>query len=170
MAPSSPKCRSQRGSAMIISLIFLLMMTLISTAAMRSSTMQARMAGNARDVNVAFQAAEAALREAEQNLLDNTETLPDFADAGGYYLMNSPNRPIWVGANTTNGNGFLTYARDLPGTSARPQYFIEELPLVVSCAPGEPCEDALRRFRITARGFGGAQDTVVVLSTTYRSR
>ena len=51
----------QRGSALIVALVFLLAMTLIGTTAMQGTTQQERMAGNYWDRNLAFQAAEAAL-------------------------------------------------------------------------------------------------------------
>lgn len=53
---------TQRGAVLIVSLIFLLLLTLIGTTAMRNTTLQERMAGNTRDTNLSLQAAEAALR------------------------------------------------------------------------------------------------------------
>src|SRR5690554_6556033 len=88
--------RRQSGTALIVALIFLLVMTLIGSTAMRSATLQERMAGNARDWNLAFQSAEAALREAEQFLLA-TPTLPEFTDQDGFYQINAPTRPQWLG-------------------------------------------------------------------------
>ena len=55
----------QRGSVLIVSLILLLVMTLLGLSAMQSSLMEETMAGNVRDRNMAFQAAEAALRDAD---------------------------------------------------------------------------------------------------------
>src|SRR5690606_24216363 len=87
------KCRNishrrQDGAALILALIFLLLMTMLSTSSMRTSTMQERMAGNTRDWNLGFQSAEAALRVAEQFLRDEV-VLPEFNDANGYYEVNS---------------------------------------------------------------------------------
>lgn len=53
---------TQRGAVLIVSLIFLLLLTLIGTTAMRTTTLQERMAGNTRDTNLSLQAAEAGLR------------------------------------------------------------------------------------------------------------
>src|SRR3546814_12468600 len=58
----------QNGSALIISLVFLLILTMIGIASIQDSTLQERMAGNERDKNLAFQAAEAALRVGEDHL------------------------------------------------------------------------------------------------------
>lgn len=168
----------QSGAALVVALIFLLLMTMLSTSSMRSSTMQERMAGNMRDWNLGFQGAEASLRDAETFLL-NAVTLPEFNDNAGYYQVNSPNRPVWVGPTTSNGNGYLTYPNAVPGTAQPPQYFIERLasirPAGSSTETGAPVEEFFY-FRVTAVGYGGAVDggnvplTSVVLSSVYRSR
>lgn len=168
----------QNGAALVVCLIFLLLMTLLSTSTMRSATMQERMAGNTRDYNLGFQAAEAALREAE-DYLRTTTVLPDFDDTGGHYVVNSPNRPIWHEYPTSSGNGYITYAADISGTAQRPQYFLERL--TTARPPGTETEtgtavDEIFYFRVTAVGYGGAVDsggiplTSVVLSSVYRSR
>lgn len=170
----------QNGAALILALIFLLLMTLLSTSSMRTSTMQERMAGNTRDWNLGFQGAEAALRAAEEFLLD-TAVLPEFNDADGYYQVNSTDRPVWVGDTTFAGNGYVSYPDDLPGSAERPKYYIEKLssirPAGVSTETGTPVEEIFY-FRVTAIGYGGAVDasadpqplTAVVLSSVYRSR
>jgi type IV pilus assembly protein PilX len=176
---SSRKTRfRQSGSALIVSLIFLLVMTVIGVAAMRNSIMQERMSGNARDWNLAFQAAEAALREGEQFLL-TTAALPEFDDSSGLYQAESDNRPDWIAATPSDGNGYVTYAADLAGTSERPKYFIEQLSAVRSpgteTATGVPL-DKIAFYRVTAVGYGGETDAAgepvasVVLSTVYRNR
>jgi len=58
----------QRGAALVVALIMLLVMTVLGVAAMQVTRMEERMAGNSRDVNLAFQAAEAGLRDAENRL------------------------------------------------------------------------------------------------------
>ena len=58
---SSPK---QRGAVLIVSLIFLLVMTILILASMRGTVMQERMAGNLYDRSLAFQAADRAMVDA----------------------------------------------------------------------------------------------------------
>jgi len=55
----------QSGAALIVGLIFLVILTLLGLTAMQTGIMEERMAGNSRDRNLAFQAAEAAMRDAE---------------------------------------------------------------------------------------------------------
>lgn len=55
----------QRGAALFVGLMLLIVMTLIGLAAMQSTLLQERMAGNFRLVNLAFQSAEDTARNAE---------------------------------------------------------------------------------------------------------
>jgi type IV pilus assembly protein PilX len=168
----------QNGAALILALIFLLLMTMLSTSSMRTSTMQERMAGNTRDWNLGFQSAEAALRAAEEFLRD-TAVLPEFNDVDGYYQVNSTDRPLWAADASAAGEGYVSYPDDLPGTAERPRYYIEKLssirPAGASTETGTPV-DEIFYFRVTAIGYGGAVDsadnplTAVVLSSVYRSR
>jgi len=168
----------QSGAALVLALIFLLLMTLLSTSTMRSAAMQERMAGNTRDYNLGFQAAEAALRTAE-DYLRTTVTLPDFDDSGAHYVVNSANRPSWHTYPPSDGSGYIAYPADISGTAQRPRYFLERL--ITARPPGTETEtgtaiDEVFYFRITAVGYGGAVDgggaplTSVVLSSVYRSR
>lgn len=172
-----PARSRQSGTALIIALIFLLLMTLLGTSSMRTSTMQERMVGNMRDWNLGFQAAEAALRDAEVWLLD-TDVLPEFNDQNGYYQVNSPARPVWTGTVLSSGNGYREYRGLFDGVARQPRYFIERLlsikPAGTSTEIG-PIEEIFY-FRVTAVGYGAAMDdggeplTSVVLSSVYRSR
>lgn len=62
--------RSERGAVLLVSLVMLLLLTLIGLAGMRMAQLEERMAGNLRDRQLAFQAAEAALRAGEQAALE----------------------------------------------------------------------------------------------------
>lgn len=58
----------QQGAVLIVSLIMLLLLTVIGVSSMRGVTMQERMAGNLKEQYRSFQAAESALRLAEQEV------------------------------------------------------------------------------------------------------
>jgi type IV pilus assembly protein PilX len=167
----------QSGAALILALIFLLLMTLLSTSSMRTATMQERMAGNTRDWNLGFQSAEAALRVAEAYLLKDSDVLPDINNADGFYNVNAANRPAWIAEPPSDGSGAITsYA--ISGTSQPPKYYIEKMssirPAGMSTETGGPVEEVYY-FRVTAVGYGRAEDgggplAAVVLSSVYRSR
>ncbi len=83
--------KRQRGSALIFSLVILLIMTLIGITSMSSSTLEEKMAANDRARKVAFQAAESALRDAETTIA-NRDYLGDLESSfsgvtgeAGYY-------------------------------------------------------------------------------------
>ena len=55
----------QEGFVLIVGLVILGLLTMLALSSMRDSTMQEKMAGASRDSGLAFQAAESALRDAE---------------------------------------------------------------------------------------------------------
>ena len=170
----------QSGVALVVALIFLLLMTVLSTASMRNSMMQERMTGHMRDWQLGFQSAEASLRDAEKFLAE-TDPLPDFDGTGGLYQVNAANRPVWVGATTTDGNGYATYLGAIPEVDPahQPKYYIEKLssirPAGTETETGTPVTEIFF-FRVTAVGFGRAVDSTdtplssVVLSSVFRGR
>src|SRR5262245_66634802 len=58
--------RRQRGAVLVVSLLLLLVMTVLALGASQATRMQERMAGNARDRDMAMQSVEAALRAGER--------------------------------------------------------------------------------------------------------
>jgi len=67
----------ERGAVLVIALLFLTILTILAVTAMTATTFEERLAGNARDTAIAFQAAEAALRDARRDL--NGIVIPPFA-------------------------------------------------------------------------------------------
>lgn len=83
-----PVCRpshrdSQSGSALIMSLMLLLVLMLTAVAGVSDSIVQERMANNAKRVNDSFQTAEAGLRYVEQQVRSNALALPASICTGG---------------------------------------------------------------------------------------
>lgn len=64
----------QRGAVLFVSLMFLIILTLIGLSAANVGILQERMAGNVYDSNIAFQRAEAVLRDVEQRIRTITNT------------------------------------------------------------------------------------------------
>jgi type IV pilus assembly protein PilX len=56
--------RRQRGVALVVALVFLLMLTILGVSTMNTSALEGRMAGNTQENNRAFQGAESALDSA----------------------------------------------------------------------------------------------------------
>jgi type IV pilus assembly protein PilX len=58
----------QRGAILAVSLLLLLVMTVLGLTASQATLLQERMAGNDRELDLAFQAGEAGLRGAEKRI------------------------------------------------------------------------------------------------------
>lgn len=161
--------RRQRGAILVVSLIMLLVMTLIGVTAMQNTIMEQRMAGNTRDINLAFQAAEAALREGEVAL--EAPSLPDFdGTTDGYYEAEEiaiGNPQVWEAPGTV----WITYPDNLDGVTAPPEYVIEELMPIKemggSLAADEPLPE-VGMYRVTSKATGSSSDTQIMLQTTYK--
>lgn len=60
--------RREKGAVLIVSLLFLVLLTMLGVTAMTGTSMEQRMAGNTRDLGIALQAAESALRDARRDI------------------------------------------------------------------------------------------------------
>lgn len=159
----------QRGVVLVTGLIFLVMMTLLGVTAMQATMLEEKMAGNLRDENLAFQAAEAALREGEMFL--EQITLPTFDGSNGLYHYASfpaPDPITWSGWPTSG----ITITATLTGVASQPRYIIEQLVTVPSGTGGSVQQSATimtsNMYRIIARGVGGTETAVVILQSVYR--
>jgi type IV pilus assembly protein PilX len=169
----------QRGVALMVGLVLLLVLTLIGVSAMRSAVLEERMTGNTQDLQIAFQFAEAALREGEMVLMQ--PSLPVFANDEGLYIHAPPTAfsyvPLWQDPATEWIDAEID-GDDALGL-ARAQYIIEEMLVTSEAAPGESLQadtEAPNRtvivYRITARAWGasGANNPtpMVMLQSTFQ--
>ncbi|QNP40956.1 pilus assembly PilX family protein [Lysobacter solisilvae (ex Woo and Kim 2020)] len=148
----------QRGaSTLIIVLLLLLVAAMIGLASLRGTLMEENMSASVRDRSLAFQAAEAALREGE--LLAATKpALPASGCAKGLCAKPDPAAaPVWDDASVWNDAPQAVVT--LGGQTARPRYIVELLasnvPPRSSCTTsnviGESsCSGTESRYRITA--------------------
>ncbi len=170
----TPDARHQVGATLIIALILLLVLTLLGTATARMTLLEERMTGNTQDWNVAFQVAEAGLRDGETLL--RQAVLPDFDGTDGLYTpADADDEPLWLTVDWSDGTQVREYAKlnDAPGAvnNARSAFLIEELPRIPT--PGESLSadapvDEASFYRVTSRGFGVAGNVVVTLQTTFK--
>ena len=172
--PSYKRIHRQRGAALIVSLVFLLILTIISVASMQTATLQERMAGNMKEDTIAFQAAEAALRTGENFIANGI--LPSFNGTNG--LFESCPDPDDDRAACLNpdwrdyaSEGWVVTAVNVAGVAKQPEYIIQELNGVenkmVVLDSDRPVSKA-GFFRIIARGYGASDRSMVVLTTTFK--
>src|SRR4029450_9471258 len=76
--PGRPPRRRQRGVSLITSLLFMVAALVLGVSVMSINVMQERMIGNTKDRDLAMQAAEAALRDAEQDIQKNITSATAF--------------------------------------------------------------------------------------------
>lgn len=168
--------KQQSGAVLAIGLIMLLLLTLIGLTGTRVTGLEEKMAGNNRDRNLAFQAAESALKAGEA-YLGSTTPLPAFDCTNGLYPYNgtgcaapnvisttAPLPSVWENINWSTYS--VAYSGAL-GISVSPRYIIEQMPCVDANNDGD-CSDAgvdQNVYRITARATGATADSVVMLQS-----
>lgn len=179
--------QQQRGAVLIISLILLVVLTLLGLSAMRNTSLEESMAGNMRAENVAFQAAEAALRNGEEWLTELTaKPLANGTGSTGIWLLDAPDaddtddQPWWRQRDAAwwaaNGEELgddvdLTY---LAGTNlpVQPLYIIEERGVKRDSLNVGQQQDfiGLDYYQVTARGLDMSQRSEVFVRSTFARR
>jgi type IV pilus assembly protein PilX len=160
----------QRGAALITALLLLVVLTILGVSVMQMSRVQEKMAGNTRDMNVGFETAEGALRNAEALIRAQTgrpiacpDTTCVFRALSSVGDVASQDKTWW----TANGQGFADGShKAMSGVAENPRYIIEELAQVASVDPTDPT--AGRTFyQVTARSTGASGLANTVVQTTY---
>lgn len=181
--------RKQDGAALVVSLVILLVMTLIGITAMRSSTLEEKMAGNAQQDQIAFQLAQSALRQGEGWVMGSSGSglstslaLGDFYQKGSLCPSSAtPPCDLWQPADlpasldtqnsswwTTNGRKY-TDSLTVNGTTYDAYYVIEHLTDRMDISnPGNPPEYSLFRIVAVAGPAGNVSGPVEVAATVER--
>lgn len=129
--------RRQRGAALIVSLILLIVITLVGLAAVGTTILQNKMTANQYDRQLAFQSAEAAMRVAAALIPNNPALIARNCQTGGTICQANPFTDATlpsgsihtVTANST-GSGSTPSATTFtasPAAAMQPQYVIESL-------------------------------------------
>ena len=165
----------QQGVSLVIVLVLLVATSLLGMAVLRSSAMQERMSANLRDRSLAFQAAESALRYAQDVVLAGSSwdtEIPDADDCSGFSVCT---------VDPADPSAFVPPWRPVPAGSydsarlpAPPEYWIEYLGngpgRKGSCdtlPPSLDCQSPMFRVTARSRAEGRAQ---VVLQANIVSR
>jgi len=162
--------QNQRGAALIAGLLILVILSILGITTMQSSVLQERMAGNLEQRDVAFQLAEAGLRDAEAWL--QNPALPVFNNTNGLYRP--PDVSLWGDGDTWNDvdNRRAYVGADLDADFDLPLYYIEYMmdvdisgsdSLKFAAVP----EDTPGMYRITSRGVSPNGRSVVILQSTF---
>ena len=168
--------RRQRGAVLIVSLFILLLMTLIGVTSMSTTSLEEKMAGNMRDKNIALQAAESALDDADLWLM--TQNTQPFAttscgtppcDVWDHNVLPDPvDQPQSWWQNTAREYG-TRGSNEISDVNKDPFYVIEKQAEEWD-SPEIGTHSSRIFYRVTARGTGGTDDAQAVLQTTVALR
>ena len=149
---ASARRAGQRGATLIVLLVMLVIVTLLTLSSLRTTTQEERMAGNFRDRDKAFQAAEAVVQtcmaQKKAGTFTGTSLTPVVATGASSAAANWDT--AWTNANSTA----VTIAGAL--LAADPRCMVENL--------------GTGSFRVTGRAVGANADTVVILQATYSTQ
>ncbi|SMF01310.1 type IV pilus assembly protein PilX [Alteromonadaceae bacterium Bs31] len=168
--------QQQRGVTLAVTLVLLLVVTVLGVTAIRSAVVEEKMTANLRDKHIAFEAAEAALSDAETWLDVQMEyPTPTSAGTNSVWSYSSPGSGDWW--NTNSLAWWNTKAISVTGNSmqhAVPRYVIEERAFVqkgenLTIGFGEN-KQGKYYYQVTARGHGGSESTRSHLRTTFIKR
>lgn len=194
---AQPNSAQQRGAALIISLILLLIMTIVGISASMNTTMQSKMAGSIADRNMALQAAEHAMRVAEGKLQGwinsgNAILTYDAAKAGQFissgtdrvYLFDALaaaqpwdlNTAKWDTTDSMDAGAITQDSLTLP-VSKNPRYMIAVYPdntnaqtkALEGVEQGALPEMVGRRYTLSATGWGAQANTRSTIQVEYYS-
>jgi type IV pilus assembly protein PilX len=160
----------QSGVVLFVALILLLILSMIGVTVARMQTVEERMARNENSRQLATQAAEAGLRNAESMLL-NPPAVGFFAnDTAGLYVVSPttgsmiPNLDFTVPANVITYSG-PTLA-NVPAAVRSPHIAIELIGF--GAVPGDPLPSPPPTYRISVQAVDGDGKPSAILQEVYR--
>lgn len=127
--------KAQQGVALVVALLLLILIAIVGLAAIRGTIIQQRMASNMYDRQLAFQAAEAALRIGASNITSNT-TSSTFMNCGPGGSVCDANP--FNDSNVSAGNIVTVTTAQYQDASAaaQPQFVIQYMGSWVSSSQG----------------------------------
>jgi type IV pilus assembly protein PilX len=158
----------QKGAALVVGLIFLLILTMIGVSAIQTSSLEERMAGNLRESQIAMLAAEAALRSGEITVENRLESGPSSYDNTTIPATPAPDPLLsssWTGTVSAIVNSFT----DLQTGSNFPRVFIEKAQetAITTEYTGINKKNA-EVFFINSRSTGASGNANTILQSSYR--
>lgn len=152
---------AQRGTALFLGLALLLAISAGALSGALTTTLELRMSRNSHDMARAFQAAEAALAEAEARL----------EIAGGAKAPVYPGPRYGEVAGWRDPAAWQTHATTarmpLAGVLDPPQVLVERATILGGDNGELPVEPVVDVFRVTAVAFAGSRSASVWLQSTY---
>lgn len=164
--------RMDRGMALPIVLIFVVIMMLLGVTTIRNVTLGEKMSGNLRNQQLAFQAAESALRYCEnamQGIVPVGGATPDPTNN-----LTPPPVNLWDVEDNWKVGSPVSIAVDtdgklVDGLAASPRCMVENMENFLVFEGNQnkrnKSGEILHVYRVTARGVGGTENAVVMLQS-----
>ena len=173
---------SSRGIVLVTTLTILLVLTMLALSAVQGTSLQELIIRNTKDSNLAFNAAEAAVKEAERGIdaLTAISYEPDAAfvihDAITLGALDVSSDEVWATAASISTLEDGSSAIDTVAT--QPKYLVQHVGTIVSDEDRlnlnnigqDPSICCTQVFKVTARGTGGSDNAVVMIETTFGKR
>jgi type IV pilus assembly protein PilX len=175
--------RASGGFALITGLIFLVVMSLIGVSMMKATRLETMMAGGTREAGIAFQAAEAALRDGE-DWIESTTSVSDVQGVEGALTQSQVEPDFFASSTWSDGaSDSSPLAQDYPELEGetQPRRIVKHLGdflgdsearqaiAVGGYAQGET-NAAVSVFRITAWGTSRDGSAETLLQSHYGKR
>lgn len=146
----------EAGMALLVSLVFLLLLTIVGVVAMQGASLQEKMAGNTSSKNMSFQYSETLLRKAEAFIA--SESNADKLALNCNKCVDNCSVPDWKSA-TEDAGGAICYAW-IKDEATGGYYQIQNLGTATSPI-GLPNGDSATMYRITAVSTSGGTTTAL---------
>lgn len=140
--------KRQQGATLVVALIFLSILALLGVTVAQTTQLEERMAGNTRDRDLAFQATEAALEWASR---ENLLTL-----SAGATIDTAANDDavFWNAFDWSTAIQLTAADIVVNGVDSYPQVLVQR-------------RGTTNKYRVTSRGVGATNTTVVILQAEY---
>ncbi|HVY81427.1 MAG TPA: PilX N-terminal domain-containing pilus assembly protein [Steroidobacteraceae bacterium] len=153
--------RGERGASLIVALIFLVIMAMLGVTVASVTGLEQRMASNTRDRDLALQAAEAALHDAQERLKgaalrgDAVPFVKTRENSASFWDACFANRTAPCDKTHEPEHKLVNFG---PGAvAAQPLFVVEKKDPI----------GTTEIYLVTARAVGGTADTVVILQAEY---
>lgn len=176
------KVKNQRGSILIVSLMILVVLTMIGVSSMSTTSLQEHMAGNFRDRQIAFQAAETTLAYAEEfarSSINSASIFKNNCNNGYCDTYSGPTNLSAFDASWWTATKSQVLPTSIPQVRTQPRFIIEyrgdigqvEGTDVNLGGYGESAGGGkISNFRVTVRATGLSDNTQVILQSNYGKR
>ncbi len=175
----------ERGAVLIVGLMLLLVLVILSVTASQSALIQERLAGNFRDLSLAFESAEAGTRWSTAWLqsLGRTALSRPFPCSTGCDSVSRvwetgvyPSSPTAMDAtwNTARAYGIdptddSSLSVSVPLVYSQPRYIMEQQQFLRDDLAGDP-QKGVAFYRVTSRGLGARPNSTAIVRAVIAKR